>query len=113
MAFESGTDWRPEHPELRGRHGSFADAVAAARRFIENESGAADGFFDTLADEWQRLFPGCPARPGRRDGDCVALYVRSAPVLFSVRPRLAAMKRAVASLPGAPKRLKLVLEIHS
>lgn len=113
MAFENGTDWRPEHPDFRGRHGSFSSAVAAARRFLVDEAGAGDGFFDTVADEWQRLFPGCAARPGRRDGDCIALYVRSAPALFSLRPRLAAMRKALCALPGAPEHLKLMLEIHS
>ena len=70
-------------------------------------------FFDSLADRWAELFPGVPAVPGRYEGGIIFLYVRSAPILFSLRPKLRAMARRLAALPGAPKRVDLRLEIHS
>ena len=51
--------------------------------------------------------------PGRYDGGIIFLYVRSAPILFSLRPKLRAMARRLAALPCAPKRVDLRLEIHS
>ena len=70
-------------------------------------------FFDSLADRWAALFPGVPAVPGRYEGGIIFLYVRSAPILFSLRPKLRAMARRLAALPGAPKRVDLRLELHS
>lgn len=109
MAFENGVDWRPQEPQERGRHASFRSALEAVRRSLSLEAG---DFFELLADRWGELFPGLPARPGRRDGDRVFLYVRSAPLLFSVRPKLREVKRVLARLPGAPRRFSLSLEIH-
>lgn len=111
MTWENGIDWQPVEPEKRGRHASFSKALDAAAQALASE--AYGGFFDILAGEWRKMFPSLPARPGRHDGNCLTLYVRSAPALFSVRPRIAAVKRAIAALPGAPKNLKVVLEIHS
>ena len=107
----AGTDWQPIEPENRGRHASFASALDTVAKTLAKE--ACGGFFDVLADEWHKMFPSLPAKPGRHDGNCLTLYVRSASVLFSVRPRLAMVKRAIATLPGAPENLKVVLEIHA
>jgi hypothetical protein len=70
-------------------------------------------FFDSLAEKWPSLFPGIPLRPGRYENGYIVLYVRSAPQLFSMRPRLKAIERTLASLPGAPKKLNIRLEVHS
>lgn len=102
--------WRPLEPEKRGRHRTFASAIEAAARELMVERNP---FFDAVVDRWNELFPGSPARPGRSDGGRIVLYVRSAPALFAFRPRLPAVKRALASLPGAPERLDVRLEIHA
>lgn len=96
--------------DQRGRHKSFGSAVDAAFKDLVTER---NDFFDSLADRWAELFPGVPAVPGRYDGGIIFLYVRSAPILFSLRPKLRAMARRLAALPGAPKRVDLRLEIHS
>jgi hypothetical protein len=110
MAFEDGVFWRPLMPERRGLHPRFSSAVEAAAKSLMVERSA---FFDTLADRWPSLFPKCAARPGRWADGKLFLYVNSAPALFAVRPRLRAMKSALMAIPGAPKRLDLILEIHA
>ena len=70
--------------DQRGRHRSFGSAVDAAFKDLVTERGGI-----------------------------IFLYVRSAPILFSLRPKLRAMARRLAALPGAPKRVDLRLEIHS
>ena len=100
----------PREPDKRGRHGSFASAVAAA---FTDLTTVHEPFFDSLADRWPRLFPNLPARPGRYDDGKIFLYVKNAPTNFALRPKLPAIKRALAALPGAPKRLDLRLEIHA
>lgn len=101
--------WKPLAPEERGRHATFGSAVDAAVKDLSTEH---NDFFDSLADVWPRLFPNCPARPGRYEDGRIFLYVRSAPALFSFRPKLPAVKRRLAELPGAPKRIDLILEIR-
>ncbi len=101
--------WKPLAPETRGRHRNFSSAVEAVFKDLITER---NDFFDSLADRWPTLFPNCPARPGRWDDGKLYLYVRSAPALFAFRPRLAAVKRTLSSIPGAPKRLNILLEIH-
>ena len=96
--------------DQRGRYASFGSAVDAALKDLVTERNA---FFDTLVERWTELFPGVPAVPGRYEGGLVFLYVRSAPLLFSLRPKLRAMERRLAALEGAPKRVSLRLEIHS
>lgn len=110
MAFENGVDWQPREPAKRGRHATFDAAVEAAFRDLLTERNP---FFDTLADRWPALFPGLPARPGRYEDGKIFLYVKNAPTNFALRPKLPAIKRALAALPGAPKRLDLRLEIHA
>ena len=70
-------------------------------------------FFDAVREKWETLFPGLPARPGRFEDRCLYLFVRSAAVNFAVRPRLPSVKRALAKLDGAPKRLEVRLEIRA
>jgi hypothetical protein len=109
MAFEDGVDWEPAEPQKRGRHKTFASALDAVVSDILTER---NDFFDSLSDRWPSLFPGLAAKPGRYDGGKMFLYVKSAPALFATRPKLPAVKRALAKLPGAPKSINLVLEIH-
>jgi hypothetical protein len=109
VAFENGVNWRPIEPEKRGLHTSFASAVEAS---IKNLSYVPDSFFDCLKDKWNELFPNFGATPGRREGNKLFLYVKSAPALFTLRSKLAAVKRTLLLLPGAPKRLEVYLEIR-
>ena len=95
--------YRPLSPELRGRHASFASAVDAAFGDLTTEKNE---FFDSLADRWKTLFPDLPARPGRYEDGKIFLYVPNAAVNFMVRPRLAAIKKLLAALPDAPKRIE-------
>jgi len=96
--------------EERGRYRSFSGALDAALKDLTTEK---NDFFDSLADRWSGLFPGLQARPGRYEGGQIVLYVRSAPALFSVRPKLRTVKAKLAELPGAPAKIDLRLEIHS
>ena len=109
MAFENGVNWKPLDPDKRGRHKTTQSAFEAAFRDLTTEKNA---FFDSLVDNWQRLFPGLPARPGRYEDGKIFIYVRNAPLAFLVRPRLKAIAAKLAALPGAPKRVDLRLEQH-
>ena len=109
MAYENGVNWQPLAPGERGRHTTFASALDAALADLATERNE---FFDSLADVWPTLFPGLPARPGRYEGGAIYLYVPNAPTNFVVRPKLAAIKRKLAELPGAPKKIDLKLEIR-
>ena len=100
---------RAVDPHLRGRHATFGSAVDAAVTDLVRERNA---FYDSLVDAWRRLFPDLPARPGRCENGKIFLYVATAPTLFMMRPRLAAVKRRLAELPGAPPRIELRLEVH-
>jgi len=110
MPFENGVNWRPIAPEQRGRHAKFNSALEAAFKDMLVEKNP---FFDSLADNWKGLFPNLPIWPGRYDGGKIWLYVRTAPTLFAMRPKLPMIKRTLATLPGAPKKIELRLEIHS
>lgn len=110
MAFENGVNWRPLDPQERGRHATFEGALNAAFSDLTTQR---NDFYDSLVDEWGRLFPDSAAKPGRYDDGVVFLYVRSAPQLFLMRPKLRAITGVLQSLPGAPKSLKVKLEIHS
>lgn len=109
MPFENGENWTPAEPEKRGRHKSFASALDAV---VNDLSTERNDFFDSLADRWPALFPNLAAKPGRYADGKIFLRVKSAPALFAMRPRLPSVKRALLALPGAPKRLDLVLEIR-
>ncbi len=69
-------------------------------------------FFDTVCDNWVRLFPAFPAKPGRYQDGRLFLYVRTSGQVFSLRAKLPKVKRALLALPGAPKRFSVHLEIH-
>ena len=110
MPVENGVCWNPLAPRKRGRHATFSAAVSAAFRELVTER---NDFFDSLADLWPKLFPDCLARPGRYEDGKIFLYVRSAPALYSMRPRLPKIRQTLAALPGAPRRIELRLEIHA
>ena len=101
---------RAIEPEKRGRHKTFGSAIGAAFSDLTVERNA---FFDSLADNWRRLFPDQPARPGRYEDGKIFLYVKNAPTLFLMRPRLPMIRRKLAALPGAPKKIDLKLEAHA
>ena len=103
-------DGRAVEPEKRGRHKTFSSAVGAAFSDLIVEK---NDFFDSLADNWRRLFPDQPARPGRYEDGKIFLYVKNAPTLFLMRPRLPMIRRKLATLPGAPKKIDLKLEAHA
>ncbi len=97
-------------PERRGRHKTFVSAINATFPELIEER---NDFFDSLADNWKRLFPDVPARPGRYEDGKIFIYVKNAPTLFLMRPRLATIKRRLAALPGAPRKIDLRLEAHA
>lgn len=110
MPFENGELWSPLDPDKRGLHPTFGNAIEAAfgdMFTVKNE------FFDNLVDNWNLLFPGLPARPGRYDDGKIFIYVKSAPMMFMVRPRLREIAGRLSKLPGAPKKVDLRLEIHA
>lgn len=94
----------------RGRHATFASAVSAslAGMLVEHNE-----FFDTVVAAWPTVGAGLAMRPGRYSAGRIYLYVKSAPALFTLRPKLPALKRKLAALPGAPRRIDLRLEIHA
>jgi len=110
MAFENGVNWRPKDPDKRGLHKTTASAFDAAFRDLMTEKNA---FFDSLVDNWKRIFPDLPARPGRYEDGKIFIYVRNAPTAFLVRPRLRAIAARLAALPGAPAKIDLRLEQHA
>jgi len=96
--------------DQRGRHATTSSAIDAALRDLLTEK---NDFFDSLGDHWQRLFPTLPAKPGRYEDGKIFIYVRNAPTSYLVRPQLKAIAAKLATLPGAPKKIELKLEIHS
>ena len=100
----------PTEPEKRHRYSTFASAATAA---IAELTVVHDPFVESLTAQWAQLFPGLPAKPGRFENGRLYLYVRTAALNFAVRPKLAAIRRTIAALPGAPKKLDVRLEIHS
>ena len=110
MAFENGVNWKPKAPHLRGRHETFNSALEAAFRDLTTER---NDFFDSIADEWKRLFPNMPAHPGRYEDGNIVLYVKNPPTLYMMRMKLGVIRKALAALPGAPRVINLRLEVHS
>ncbi len=96
--------------DLRGRHRTVETAFDAALRDLLAEK---DVFFDSLVDRWRTLFPKMPARPGRYEAGKIFVYVKNAPTLFLMRPRLRQIAAKLATLPGAPKKIDLRLEIRA
>ena len=85
--------------DQRGRHRTSASAFDAALKDLLTEKS---DFFDSLVDRWRVLFPDVPARPGRYEDGKIFVYVKTAPTLFLLRPRL---RRAEESRPppGDPR----------
>lgn len=88
------------------RVGSLLDGL------LSQLTDVREPFFDVVCDNWPRLFPDFPARPGRLREGHLFLYVRSSGQVFSLRSKLPGIRRQVQTLPGAPKRLMLHLEVH-
>ena len=81
---------------------------------VEELTAVKEPFFDTVCERWKDVCPDVPARPGRyRDGR-LFLYVGTSGLVFSLRPKLAKIKKRLLALPGAPaaRRLSLHLEVH-
>ena len=95
--------------DQRGRHQNFSSALDAALKDLLTEK---NDFFDLLADRWQTLFPGSLATPGRYENGYIFLYVKNSAHLFMMRPKLRSITERLSELPGAPKNLKLKLEIR-
>lgn len=110
MAFENGVNWKPLAPFERGRYATFDSALDAACQDLRTEKNE---FFDSLVDNWRKLFPKEPAKPGRYEDGKIFIYVKNAPTLYMMRPRLPAIKRKLEELPGAPKKIELRLEAHA
>lgn len=70
-------------------------------------------FFDTLPDAWPRLFPTLAAKPGRYEDGKIVLYVKNPPTLYAVRMKLGMIRSKLATLPGAPGKIDIRLEVHS
>lgn len=75
-------------------------------------------FFDEVRQKWESLFPDMPAKPGKwvsgaapKSPGKLFLEVASAPQLFSMRPKLTAIKRSLSNLQSAPERFSVHLEI--
>ena len=102
---------------------------AETRKPVENLGGLLDAvmesmkrdmykdearFFDNVREQWDTLFPDCPAHPGRWQDGKLVLYVATAGQSFAMRPKLPAMKKKILALEGAPKgRFTLLVEIHA
>ena len=78
---------------------------------LEKLLAVKNPFFDQVCDRWKELFPGLPARPGRMQDGKLFIYVGTSGLLFGLRPRLRAIRKALAGLPSAPKRFTVHLEI--
>ena len=81
---------------------------------VDELTTVKEPFFDTVCERWKDVCPDVPARPGRyRDGR-LFLYVGTSGLVFSLRPKLAKIKKRLLALPGAPaaRRLSLHLEVH-
>lgn len=94
----------------RGRHKTTASALDAALKELLLEKNP---FFDSVCDNWSKMYPDLSAKPGRYESGRIYLYVRNAPTLFAVRPKLRLIADCLAKMPGAPKKLDLRLEIHA
>ena len=82
---------------------------------VDELTTVKEPFFDTVCERWKDVCPDVPARPGRyRDGR-LFLYVGTSGLVFSLRPKLAKIKKRLLALPGAPsaRRISLHLEVHA
>ena len=102
-------------PSLRTKTplaGEFMDSLVAD--LVRDRSP----FFDEIVETWKTLFPDISAKPGKwvsgatpKSPGKLFLEVGSAPALFSMRPKLPAIKRKLATLASAPERFSVHLEI--
>lgn len=79
---------------------------------VEKLVTVREPFFDTICAKWREVCPDFPARPGRFQDGRLFLYVRSSSQVFSLRPRLPKVRKALMGLAGAPKRFTVHLEVH-
>ena len=82
---------------------------------VDELTNVKEPFFDTVCERWKDVCPDVSARPGRyRDGR-LFLYVGTSGLVFSLRSKLAKIKKLLLALPGAPaaRRLSLHLEVHA
>lgn len=75
-------------------------------------------FFDEVCAKWNALFPDIAARPGKwvsgasgGAGGRLFLHVGSASASFALRPRLASVRKRLATLTSAPPRFSVHVEI--
>ena len=102
-------------PSLRtptSRAGDFMDSL------VEDLVRDRSPFFDEVVQQWKNLFPDLSAKPGKWVAGATAkspgklfLEVGSSPALFSLRPKLASIKRKLSELQSAPERFSVHLEI--
>lgn len=98
----------------RGKYGKyFAPLGGALDVVVKDLLTEKNDFFDSLADRWSTMFPALPIRPGRFEDGIIFLYVKSAPLLFAMRPKLAMIKAKLRELPGCPKKLDVKLEARA
>ncbi len=88
------------------RMGTYLDALVAGLTEVR------EPFFDTICANWARLCPDFPAKPGRYREGRLFLYVGTSGLVFSLRSKLPKIKKALMTLPGAPKRFTVHLEVH-
>ena len=93
----------------RGHHATFSSAL---EKSLKDLLTVHDSFYDSLADQWSRIFPKLPARPGKFEDGVIFLYVKTAALSFMVRPKLRQIEKKLAELPGAPKKVQVKLLIH-
>ena len=92
--------------------GDFVDSI------VEDLVRDRSPFFDEVVKRWSGMFPDLAARPGKwvagpaaSAGGKLFLHVKSAPALFAMRPKLPSIRKKLCTLPGAPARFTLHLEI--
>lgn len=97
-------------PDMRIPVVHAGDAVSA---ILESLLKERNEFFEDVCRNWQTLFPGLAAKPGRFQNGRLTLYVASSATLFAIHPRLSRIRKALAALPSAPRRFSVGLEIHA
>jgi hypothetical protein len=92
--------------------GDFVDSI------VEDLVRDRSPFFDEVVKRWNGMFPDLAARPGKwvagpaaGAGGKLFLHVKSASALFAMRPKLPSVRKKLCTLPGAPARFTLHLEI--
>lgn len=79
---------------------------------VEQMTEVHEPFYDTVCDNWAKLCPDFPGKPGRFREGRLFLYVRTSGLVFSLRSKLPKIKKLLMTLPGAPKRFTVHLEVH-